>query len=165
MRARSKQTPSLLRCAFRRFHVREGKNARDQITSDRRSKHTWSDCILMHSIHSKWKFKRMLSMGHTCCACLKTTWRWCRLRATTFGAPPVTRNYLVWFQPGAYSNKITISLLKKIENAHIEINSPSSNGWRLSFIMIKWLLPLLSQQHIRTIFRMLWLLVIHSSNF
>lgn len=74
---------SLLRCAFRKFQVREGKNARDQITSDRRPKHTWSDCILMHSIHSKWKFKRMLSMGHTCCACLKTTWRLCRLRATT----------------------------------------------------------------------------------
>ena len=70
-----------------------------------------------------------------------------------------------WFQPGAYSNKITVSLLKKIENAHREINNPSSNGWRLSSVMIKWLLPLLSQQHIRTIFRMLWLLVIHSSNF
>ena len=93
MRARSRQTPSLLHCAFRRFHVIEGKNPRDQITSDRRCKHSWSDCILMHSIHSLVKGQKNVGYirGQTCCACLITTWR-LGLRATKFCRPhPVTR--------------------------------------------------------------------------
>ena len=135
MRARSRQTLSLLHCAFRRFHVIEGKNPRDQITSDRRCKHSWSDCILMHSIHSLVKGQKNVGYirGHTCCACLITTWR-LGLRATKFcrpppGSPAVARNYLVWFKPGAFSNKTIAYVLQKIGNAHRELlNTPSSNG-------------------------------------
>ena len=34
------------RCALRKFHVTDGQNTRDQITSDRRSKRAWSKCVL-----------------------------------------------------------------------------------------------------------------------
>ena len=50
----------LQRCASRKFHVIDGQNTRDQITSDRRSKRAWSNCVYVHSIHSWWKSKRML---------------------------------------------------------------------------------------------------------
>ena len=46
-RQRSKvKTLLLQRCALRKFHVIDGQNMRDQITNDRRSKRTWSDCVL-----------------------------------------------------------------------------------------------------------------------
>ena len=36
--------PSL--CALRKFHVTDSQNTRDQIASDRKSKRTWSNCLL-----------------------------------------------------------------------------------------------------------------------
>ena len=79
---------------------------------------------------------------------------------------PLRSPAIIWFD---FNQKPiptkSLSPFWRISKTRTEINSPSSNGWRLSSVMIKWLLPLLSQQHIRTIFRMLWLLVIHSSNF
>ena len=33
-------------CALRKFHVTDGQNTRDQITSDSRSKRAWSKCVL-----------------------------------------------------------------------------------------------------------------------
>ena len=67
-----------LQCfALRKFHLTDGRNMRDQITSDRRSKCAWSHCILcipfiLCGIRNKcWL--------HTCNACVKTTWRlWLR---------------------------------------------------------------------------------------
>ena len=33
-------------CALRKFHVTDSQNTRDQIASDRKSKRTWSNCLL-----------------------------------------------------------------------------------------------------------------------
>ena len=63
----------LHRCALRKFHVTDSQNTRDQITSDRRSKRAWSNCvlcipfILSGSPNECWL--------HTCDACVTTTWR------------------------------------------------------------------------------------------
>ena len=73
-RQRSKVITLLLqRCALRKFHVTDGQNTRDQITSDRRSKRAWSKCvlcipyILSGSPNECWL--------HTCDACVITSWR------------------------------------------------------------------------------------------
>ena len=59
--------------ALRKFHMTDGQNTRDQITSDRRSKRAWSKCVLRISY---------ILIGspnecclHTCDACVITTWR------------------------------------------------------------------------------------------
>ena len=67
------QNALLHRCALRKVHVTDGQNTRDQITSDRRSKHAWSKCVLCIPF--------ILSGGpkecwlHTCDACVIKTWR------------------------------------------------------------------------------------------
>ena len=72
-RQRSKvKTRLLQRCALRKFHVTDGQNTRDQITSDRRSKRAWSNCvmcipfILGGSPNECWL--------HTSDPCVITTW-------------------------------------------------------------------------------------------
>ena len=63
----------LQRCALRKFQVTDGQNTRDQITSDRRSKHAWSKCflsipyVLSGSPNECWL--------HTCDTCVIRTWR------------------------------------------------------------------------------------------
>ena len=63
----------LQRFALRKFHVTDGQNMHDQITSDKRSKRTWSHCvmcipfILSGSPNECWL--------HTCDAYVITTWR------------------------------------------------------------------------------------------
>ena len=55
------------RCALRKFHVTDGQNTRDQITSDRRSKRAWSKCvlcipyILSRSLNECWLHKAVLA--------------------------------------------------------------------------------------------------------
>ena len=63
----------LLCCALCKFHVTDVQNMHDQIMSDRRSKHLWSNCImcipfiLSGSPNESWL--------HTCNPCVITTWR------------------------------------------------------------------------------------------
>ena len=72
-----------------KFHMTDGQNILNQITSGRRSKHAWSKCILcIPYIPSGSPNKCWL---HTCDARVITTWR-LRLRA-----PLVTRNYFAKF--------------------------------------------------------------------
>ena len=67
------------------FTWHDSKNMHDQITSDRRSKDVWSNCvlyipfILSGSPNKCWP--------HTCDACVITTWR------LGLQAPPVAHNY------------------------------------------------------------------------
>ena len=45
------KTLLLHRCALRKFHVKDSQNTRDQITSDRGSKHAWSNKLrYVHSV-------------------------------------------------------------------------------------------------------------------
>ena len=75
-RLRSAKVKALLlqRCALRKFHVTDGHNTRDQITSDRKSKRAWSKCVLYipyifsGSLNEYWL--------HTCDACVIATWKW-----------------------------------------------------------------------------------------
>ena len=46
------QNALLQRCALRKFHVTNGQNKRDQITSDRRSKRAWSCVLCMQRMRS-----------------------------------------------------------------------------------------------------------------
>ena len=58
--------------ALRTFHLTDGQNTSDKLTSDRRSKRTWLNCvlcipfILSGSPNESWL--------HTCDACVITTW-------------------------------------------------------------------------------------------
>ena len=69
-----------------KFHVRDSQNTRDQISSDRRFKRAWSNCvmyipyILSGSPNQCWL--------HTRDACVITTWR------LGLRAPLVARNYI-----------------------------------------------------------------------
>ena len=71
-------TTNKCRCALQKFHVTDSQNKCDQITSDRRSKCVWSNCvqciqlILSGSPHECWL--------HTCNACIIKTW-WLGLQA------------------------------------------------------------------------------------
>ena len=72
-RQRSKTKTLLLqRCALRTFHLTDGQNTSDKLTSDRRSKRTWLNCvlcipfILSGSPNESWL--------HTSDACVITTW-------------------------------------------------------------------------------------------
>ena len=62
----------LQRFASHKFHMTDGQNMHDHITSDRRSKRTWSHCvmgipfILSGSPNECWL--------HTCNSCVITTW-------------------------------------------------------------------------------------------
>ena len=75
-RLRSAKVKALLlqRCALRKFHVTDGQNTRDQITSDRKSKRAWSKFVLYipyifsGSLNEYWL--------HTCNACVIATWKW-----------------------------------------------------------------------------------------
>ena len=73
-RQRSKAKTRLLRrCAFRKFQVTDSQNTRDHITSDRRSRRAWSNCVLrIPFILSESPKERWL---HACNACAITTWR------------------------------------------------------------------------------------------
>ena len=73
-RQRSKVKKLLLQgCALRKFHVTDGQNTRDQITSDRMSNRAWSNCVTyMPFILSGSPNECCL---HTCDACVITTWR------------------------------------------------------------------------------------------
>ena len=49
------------------FHVTNGQNTHDQITSDRRSKRGWSNCILyIDPIQFLWKSKQILATNMQC---------------------------------------------------------------------------------------------------
>lgn len=53
--------------ALHEFHVTNGQNTRDEITSDRRSKRRWSNCILyIDPIHFPWKSKQILATNMPC---------------------------------------------------------------------------------------------------
>ena len=75
-RLRSAKVKALLlqRCALRKFHVTDGHNTRDQITSDRKSKRAWSKCVL----YIQYIFSGRLNEYwlHTCDACVIATWKW-----------------------------------------------------------------------------------------
>ena len=71
-RQRLKVKTILLQCfALHKFQVTDGQNMRDQMTSDRWSKHVWSNCVLcipfILSGNECWL--------HTWDACAITTWR------------------------------------------------------------------------------------------
>ena len=54
-------------CALHEFHMTNGQNTLDQITSDRRSKRGWSNCILyIDPIHFPSKSKRILATNMQC---------------------------------------------------------------------------------------------------
>ena len=60
-RQRSKfKTLQLQYCALHRFQVTDGQNTHDQITRGKRSKRVIK-LRSVHSIHSQWKYKRMLA--------------------------------------------------------------------------------------------------------
>ena len=44
----------LQRCALRKFHVTDGQNTRDQITSDRKSKRAWSRRCAHYDCDALW---------------------------------------------------------------------------------------------------------------
>ena len=53
--------------ALHEFHVTNGQNTCDEITSDRRSKRRWSNCILyIDPIQFLWKSKRILATNMEC---------------------------------------------------------------------------------------------------
>ena len=81
--------------ALLQLHVTDNQNTRDQITSDRRFKRAWSNCILY--------IPRILSGSpnkcwlHTCDACVITTWR-LGLRAPLVARNKMKKPYL-WYPP------------------------------------------------------------------
>ena len=109
-----------------KFHVTDGQNMLNQITSGRRSKRAWSKCILcILYILSGSPNKCWL---HPCDACVITTWR-LRLRA-----PLATHNYLQSFY-------LLISWFGKF----------TTWAWRLSFAVqyhskVSWHLTLNPQE-------------------
>ena len=53
--------------ALQEFHMTNGQNTHDQITSDRRSKRGWSNCILYSDpIQFSWKSKQILATNMQC---------------------------------------------------------------------------------------------------
>ena len=74
-------------CVFRKFHLMDSQNTHDQITSDRRSKCVWSNCILCIPLILSGSPNE--SCLHTCDACVITTWR-LGLRSSL-----AARNYIV----------------------------------------------------------------------
>ena len=83
------KTLLLQRCALRKFHVTDGQNTRDQTTRGRRSKRSWSICVLcIPFILSKSSNESWL---HTCDTCVMTTWR------LGLRAPLVARNYYCFY--------------------------------------------------------------------
>ena len=84
--ARSMQTLVLQCCALCQFHVIEGQNAHDQITSDRKSKLAWSDCILCIPFGLSWSPNECWLHTCTCSASVIEKWR------LGLGAPLVACN-------------------------------------------------------------------------
>ena len=60
-------------CALRKFHLADGPNTHDQITSDRRSKRAGSKCVLFIPYVLSGNPNKC-SWLHTCDACVLTTW-------------------------------------------------------------------------------------------
>ena len=79
VRATTVKTLLLQRCALRKFHVTNGQNLCEQVTSDRRSKfHSFLVEVQTNALNECWL--------HMCDACVITTWR------LGLQAPLVTRN-------------------------------------------------------------------------
>ena len=108
-------------CALRTFHVTDSQSTRDQITSDRRFKCAWSNCVLcIPSILSGSPNECWL---HTRDACVITTWR------LGLRAPLVARNDKLWWH--CFRNYFHVILGKRKE--HNNINMCCYRLWIPSF--------------------------------
>ena len=135
------KTLSLKRCALHKFHVTDSQNTRDQITTNRRLKRAWSNCVIcipniLSESHSRPRSLSFLghavALGtrmsgspnecrlHTRDACVITTWR-LGLRATRRARNNLLSNHVyriltrkAALAPMSYSPKELVCAIFKI---------------------------------------------------
>ena len=88
-----------------RFHETDSQNACDHIARDRRSRRTWSNCVLCIPFILSGSPNRC--RRNTCDACVITTWRW------GWRAPLVARNdfyYYYYYHYHYYTTTATATI-------------------------------------------------------